>query len=342
MAWRRARLRFAGREVGFVDRERALRQVEEIAERGTYPVYIVYGPEGCGKTAFLRQAFEVLQSLGYYVVYSSPPSKESEDILRYSLDLGEVVREVLNLFPEPYSRIADVVINIAGRALKRFSRSRIAVFFDDLFQAVGLDKAEVYTKALLNLIEYPPGEYERIVVLVSSSEGVARERVGRHRWADLYLMWNMPREGFEKLYKLLPEPKPPFEEVWRVTGGNPWILSELYSKEWRYGFVADRIAKERRLRSLVASLSREEIEVLRSALEDPDTIFRSLRDPAAQRVERLLVELNLIVEVWDRDPRFWIDVPPPERDPELGIGKFYAWQTPLHREAVRRSLKVIE
>jgi len=34
---------------------------------------------------------------------------------------------------------------------------------------------------LLNLIEYPPGEYEKIVVLVSSSEGVTRERIGRHR-----------------------------------------------------------------------------------------------------------------------------------------------------------------
>jgi len=34
---------------------------------------------------------------------------------------------------------------------------------------------------LLNLIEYPPGEYEKIVVLVSSSEGVTRERIGRRR-----------------------------------------------------------------------------------------------------------------------------------------------------------------
>jgi len=42
--------------------------------------------------------------------------------------------------------------------------------------------------------------------------------------------------------------------------------------------------------------------------------------------------------VWDRDEYFWIDVPPPEKDPELGIGRRYAWQSPLHREAVRRVL----
>jgi hypothetical protein len=35
-------------------------------------------------------------------------------------------------------------------------------------------------------------------------------------------------------------------------------------------------------------------------------------------------------------PWFWIDEPPPEKDLELGIGKDVAWQSPLHREAVKR------
>jgi len=30
--------------------------------------------------------------------------------------------------------------------------------------------------------------------------------------------------------------------------------------------------------------------------------------------------------------------PPPERDLELGVGRRVAWQTPLHREAVRLAL----
>lgn len=53
-----------------------------------------------------------------------------------------------------------------------------------------------------------------------------------------------------------------------------------------------------------------------------------------------LVELNLATEIpeW-RDPRYWIDQPPPEKDPELGIGRYVAWQTPLHREAVKRALE---
>ena len=62
---RRIRLPFArGLEVEFADRERALRQAYELTERGTrYPI-VVFGPEGCGKTAWLRQAAEVLREGG--------------------------------------------------------------------------------------------------------------------------------------------------------------------------------------------------------------------------------------------------------------------------------------
>ena len=97
--------------------------------------------------------------------------------------------------------------------------------------------------------------------------------------------------------------------------------------------------RAKRLDRLVARLSAEELEILRQAVEDPDTIYRELRSSAAQSVEKKLTELNLIVDMWDRDPVAWIDEPPPEKDPELGIGRFYAWQTPLHREAVRKVLE---
>ncbi|MEM1599103.1 MAG: AAA family ATPase, partial [Pyrobaculum sp.] len=40
-----------------------------------------------------------------------------------------------------------------------------------------------------------------------------------------------------------------------------------------------------------------------------------------------------------RDPWFWVGELPPEKDLELGIGRRVAWQTPLHREAVRRALE---
>jgi len=55
--------------VEFADRERALGQVEEFAVEGTRWPVVVFGPEGCGKTAFLRQAAAMLRDLGYDVFY---------------------------------------------------------------------------------------------------------------------------------------------------------------------------------------------------------------------------------------------------------------------------------
>jgi type IV pilus assembly protein PilA len=55
-----------------VDRDRALAQVMEWAERGTRFPVVIFGPEGCGKTAFLRQAASGLRELGYDVFYLQP------------------------------------------------------------------------------------------------------------------------------------------------------------------------------------------------------------------------------------------------------------------------------
>ncbi len=332
----RVRVSFAGLEVDFVDRDRALSQVVELAEKGTFPVYVVYGPEGCGKTAFLRQTKAVLErDFGYSVVYANPLADKLEDVLQYTLTIKDVVRDVLGAFPEPYSRIVDVAISIASRVLKSFSRPRLAVLMDDIFQAIGVDKAEIYVKTLLNLIEWPPASYEKIVVLVFSSEGVTRFKVGRHSWATLRIMWNMNREGFKQLYDALPGGKPPFDDVWRLSGGNPRVLERLYRSGWSVDAAIEEIIRERRIKALAKMWGGDLGEVV----EDPDYLWDNY--PSTKNLIEDLIETNLIIEIWDRDPYSWIDDPPPERDLELGLGRFYAWQTPLHREAVRRALKEV-
>jgi hypothetical protein len=62
---------------------------------------------------------------------------------------------------------------------------------------------------------------------------------------------------------------------------------------------------------------------------------------APEELIDMLNKRNLIVyNLHRRDTWFWIDTPPPERDPELGIGRHVAWQTPLHREAVKKALEI--
>jgi hypothetical protein len=63
--------------------------------------------------------------------------------------------------------------------MRRF-RKRITLLVDEVFQAIGLERAEMYVKSLLNLIEYPPEQYERIVIIVATSGDFSRWRIGRH------------------------------------------------------------------------------------------------------------------------------------------------------------------
>jgi predicted alpha/beta-fold hydrolase len=58
-----------GLRVEFTDRERALGQVVEWAERGARFPVVIFGPEGCGKSAFLWQVSAMLRELGFDVFY---------------------------------------------------------------------------------------------------------------------------------------------------------------------------------------------------------------------------------------------------------------------------------
>jgi len=329
---RRVKLRFADREVEFVDRDVALRQLEELADRGAYYPLVVYGPEGCGKTALLKQAKEVLKEHGYAVVYVNPVTDVLEERFSFTEELRALLADAGGLLLGDVVQLIERGIRLLYEAVKRGLRKRIAFLADDVFQAVELNYAELLVKRFLNMIKYPSVDYEKIIVVVMSSEGVTWERIGRHCWADILTMWNMPSDGLKRLYELLPGEKPPFEEVWRWTGGNPMYLEKLYRARWNVDGVVNEIIESRKVtRSFVKSWRTH----LQKALEDPDYLWE---EPEGENLAEELVERNLVVMLKGRRPDAWVDKPPPERDPELGIGQYYAWQTPLHREAVRRAL----
>jgi len=318
----------------FTNRDRALKQVEEWAEKSTWRPVVVFGPEGCGKTALLLQASAMLRELGFEVFYLHPLERRFEA----EVDLPDLKSEFMRfveraLGENALGRITWAAVDFI-RKLQKARQGKIAVIADDVFQAIGLDAAAAYVKALLNLIEYPESRYEKIVVLVATSEGASRREIGRHRWAHLAPMWNMSMEGFRQLYERIPGPKPPFEEAWRWTGGNPDMLRRLYEASWNVDKVVTAVAREKVLSSPFVARWRGWLE---QAVENPDTLWSP---EATEELIDALEEKNLIIyNMYDRDPYFWIDQPPPERDPELGVGKNVAWQTPIHREAVRRALR---
>jgi len=333
---RRIKLELApGVEMEFVDRDRALAQVVEWAERGTRFPVVIFGPEGCGKTAFLRQAAAMLRELGYDAIYVDAAHLH----FMAHTDVTDVVRRLIDATVETSGvaqlKLANLAIDIVKELLDRWGRRKVAVLVDETFQAVGVDKAGLYVKNLLNLIEYPPRSYERIVAVAATSEGLSRREISRHRWGRLMMMWNMPRQGFRQLYEKLPSPKPPFEEVWMWTGGNPSVLAVLYENRWRWDDAVRVFIEQRGVAYFIRSLTPTERTWLEEAVGDPDTLFVRERMGLLNK----LVEVNMVAEVMGRYEYLWVDEPPPEKDPELGVGRNVAWQTPLHREAVRRALR---
>ena len=330
---KRIRLNFANTQIDFIDRELALKRIEEWANKGTYPVQVIYGPEGCGKTAWLKQSTELLKELGFHVIYINPVEREFtietrvEDVRRRFL---EILREATN---EYWIKVVWAVIDLA-REVIRLSRGKVAVIVDDAFQAIGPDKAAIYVKGLLGLIEYPPEPYERIITIAATSEGLSRWEIGRHRWAELTPMWNMGKEGFRKLYEQIPGNKPAFEEVWKLTGGNPSMLARLYQESWNTDLIVRRLIEEKKVTPEFIAKWRTWLE---EAINDPDVLWRP--DAPSELIDELVKRNLILYFMSDRDQNLWIDEPPPERDTELGIGRFVAWQSPLHREAVRRALE---
>ena len=163
----------------------ALRQVEDWANRGTYPVQVVYGPEGCGKTAWLRQSAELLRELGFEVIYVNPLNK----FALAEINIGSLREQLLKLVEEAISqnalaKIAWIAYSVAYDVIKS-TRGKVAVIIDDAFQVIGVRESAMYVKALLNLIEYPPEHYERIVTVAATSEGMSLREIGRHRWAEI-------------------------------------------------------------------------------------------------------------------------------------------------------------
>jgi hypothetical protein len=106
------------------------------------------------------------------------------------------------------------------------------------------------------------------------------------------------------------------------------MLEQLYRVEWDASKVVRWVIESRKLKAFTASLSDVEKKWLFEAVEDPDTLFARERMLFMMK----LVELNLVVDtIPEREPDSWVDEPPPEKDLEIGVGKYVAWQTPLHR-----------
>ena len=116
-----------GLRVEFMDRERGLGQVVEWAVRGTRFPVVIFGPEGCGKSAFLRQVSAMFRELGFDVFYLHPLERG----FRAEVAVPGIRREFVQfveraLGESALGRVAWAALDFV-RKLQRARRGRIAV-----------------------------------------------------------------------------------------------------------------------------------------------------------------------------------------------------------------------
>jgi hypothetical protein len=182
---------------------------------------------------------------------------------------------------------------------------------------------ELYVKKALTVVEHPPIEVDRVFVVIASSEGASLEAVGRHMWANVKTLWNLARDGFRELIgqtKLDAD----FEKLWRATGGNPRAVEMLDEEGWQEAKLVEKIHRSRRLDTGILARHRTALE---EALENPDALLKAHRE-----LVDYLIHKNPVTRLVD-------PIAPLPPNKEIGVGRDYAWQTPLHREAVKLALE---
>lgn len=313
-----------GKWINFVDRTVELSQLQELAENGhPFPIAI-YGPEGCGKTALLHCFVEYLKSNDTYLaIYVDALELKdlSKAVLSTHSEVYDIIQSIITI--RSGENIAESVTLILRKLCEHLSLrgKKIVVILDDVYRAIGLKNVVRYTKVLYEWIGALHREFNvsSVLFLLTTSEGVSKRELYKHTFVHVYMMWHLPREGLEDLAKQL-DSNVDTDTLWSLTDGNPRALIDIASFRWNLDKWLRYV--EQRIRTLIRDIDREK---LRALVQDPDSDWRTamlLEDKG------LMIELN----------RATILGQEPDPDPELGIGKEWAWQLPIYRQILKKML----
>ncbi len=314
----------AGTTVCFSDRELEVSMLGEwVRESIQYPI-AVYGPEGCGKTTLFRYFTKRMEKRGYTCLYiNALGAKDLSEVMEFHrLEVvNEIIKDIVSELTLPLGALLSKFITyIIAKLCKALSMGRgLIVVLDDVYKAIGLDEVDRYTKMLYEWINWklPELNVREFLIVLTTSEGVSKRELLRHTYVHTYMLWNLPKDGF---FEILEQLSPPIdhEVLWRISGGNPRLIAELANLRWALDKLVemyrDRVYK-------LLTMYRIPLDIARRLARDPDA------DPEyALRLE----EIGLMIQLMRRAV-LGTEV---KEDPELGIGKVWAWQVPLYKDIV--------
>ena len=343
-------------EVRFINRVKELNALKEWCSTFRYTPLYIYGPEGCGKTRLLKEfIFKFDELFGENAVAIYIDALEDRDIKR-ALISSSRISKIVNVFKISIEAISDLIKTgvpigqalsrsislILDKIVEKFPKRSlkdkyILVAIDDVTRAIGLNKIEWYIKWLFELMNKLNEDYRPKAVnfIITTSEGVSRRLIARHRHAEILLLWNLDRESFRELfYELKPPRNKEFESIWQLFGGNPGKLIEL---SYRYGWNIDRMlrAYEARIREIVKRIIREGLVKELERFIENIVVAEKIMGKKMSRLEDILEKENFILY------KHWVSLTYEVFDkvyPELGIGKDYAWQVPMYKELMKKEL----
>jgi len=327
--------------VKFINREVELKELQKFAERGVVIPLYIYGPEGCGKTRLLREFVRKARGVAIYI--DALERKKIDKALLTNEVLGEVKILFKELIKETHVPLGKYLANKIFTLLERvhakvtIKGKPLIVAVDDVVQALGLDEIERYTKWLYELISKVHDEYDpsSVLIIATTSEGLSLRRISRHTYTEPRLLWNLDYDAFAELGSELKSPNLKItDEVWKFTAGNPRALINIaHMYEWNIKPWLEHL--EERLRPIVSEIKQQGLsKELKYLLEDPDSPW-SKPSGGMLRLYNLLIENNLFMYTGYKTLANTRLKP----EPELGIGRYYAWQLPAYRYVLGELLK---
>ncbi len=324
----------------FVNRKEELETLHRLATKGSPLVEFIYGPEGCGKTRLLKEFIKKFNGVTIYIDTLERELIERALIVTPPIEVKKLVGELMSRGIAPIGTIlANSIFKVIQKIITKIKLEdkHLVIAVDDVVKAIGLDKIEWYVKWLYESIYKIYEDYKprSILIIATTSEGESLERVWRHTYTSVRLIWNLPYEAFHELAQQLNPPSDKIvEKAWKLIAGNPRRLIELAVKyNWSISSWIQPIREY--LEHVLQKIREQNLTVeLKQVLENPDNIYH-LASPKMHKLQQILVEENLILYKHCTT----ITGKHIQANLELGIGKYYAWQIPAYKQILKELLQ---
>ena len=336
-------------EPKFVNREDELKALTKLAHQGSPSIFYIYGPEGCGKTRLLKEFIQRFDGIGIYI-----DALEEEKVDK-ALIFSPIPKETKNLITSIFQQFAGPIGRYLSRRLwtildkiaieVKIQNRDLVIAIDDVTRAIGLNEIERYIKWLYELRSKIIEEYKpkSVLIIATTSEGYSLNRILRHTYNVTNLIWNLNREAHEELISQLNPPNQKvIDKVWELTAGNPRCTIEIaHLYNWNIDNWLHKLKQN--LRDLANLLKTQNLtkEVLQ-LIDEPDILDKEPTQKLRKAYE-ILLQQNLMIYTGITLLSSWVEKDASKKSiqpmPDLGIGKYYAWQIPAYRIVLKELLK---